>query len=188
MEGRPLEERELIQRAKSGDRAAYSALVKMHQEVAFRTAYVVTGGADDAEDAAQEAFLKAYRALPRFRGEAAFRPWLLAIVVNEARNRLRSAARRGGLSIRVASGGGPGDEAPSPEAAAISAEESAHVLDAVNNLEPNDRLVIALRYWMDQSEKEMAEILKCRPGTVKSRLSRATAKLRRLMSEEAADA
>lgn len=188
MEGRPLEERELIQRAKSGDQAAYSALVKMHQGVAFRTAYVVTGGADDAEDAAQEAFLKAYRALPRFRDEAAFRPWLLAIVVNEARNRLRSAARRGGLSIRVASGSGPGDEAPSPEAAAISAEESAHVLDAVNKLEPNDRLVIALRYWMEQSEKEMAEILKCRPGTVKSRLSRATAKLRRLMSEEAADA
>ncbi|MGI8774644.1 MAG: RNA polymerase sigma factor [Actinomycetota bacterium] len=190
MEGRPLEEGELIERAKSGDSAAYSALVKMHQDVAFRTAYVVAGTTGDAEDAAQEAFLKAYRALGRFREGASFRPWLLAIVVNEARNRLRSAARREGLQLRasVTSGRGPGDEAPSPEAAAITAEERASVLAAVNELEPNDRLVIALRYWMELTEKEMSEILRCRPGTVKSRLARATARLRARMSEEVADA
>jgi RNA polymerase sigma-70 factor (ECF subfamily) len=188
VEGRPLEERELIARAKAGDVSAYSAIVRMHQDAAFRTAYVVAGRVDDAEDAAQEAFVKAHASLGRFRGDSPFRPWLLTIVANEARNRIRSAARRADLTLRVVAGGGPGDATPSPEAAAVAAEEAANVVAAVNRLGPEDRLVIALRYFEELGEKEMAVVLGCRPGTVKSRLSRALARLRDVMHAEIADA
>ena len=82
MEGRPLDELELVERAKKGDTRAYEVLVKRYQGIAQRTAYVVTGDAGDAEDAAQSAFIKAYHAPGRFRSNAAFRPWLLKIVAN----------------------------------------------------------------------------------------------------------
>lgn len=187
MEGRPLEERELIARAKAGDLAAYSALVRMHQDAAFRTAYLIAGTTGDAEDAAQDAFLKAHAALGRFRDDASFRPWLLAIVANEARNRIRSSARRADLRLRAAAGGGPGDATPSPETAALAAEDAARVVAGVNSLAPEDRLVIALRYFEELGEREMAEVLGCRRGTVKSRLSRALGRLRATMDRELPD-
>ena len=80
---------------------AYEELVRRYRDVAVRTATIV-GGADDAEDAAQEAFVKAYAALGRFRAGSPFRPWLLRIVANEARNRRRSAGRRASLAVRAA--------------------------------------------------------------------------------------
>ena len=91
---RPPTEEELVERAKRGDDDAYEELVRAYQGIAFRTAYLVAGNAADAEDAAQEGFVKAHRALGRFRRGAPFRPWLLQIVANEARNRRRSAGRR----------------------------------------------------------------------------------------------
>ena len=72
--------------------------MRAHQEVAFRSAYLITGDASETEDASQEAFVKAYRALRRFRPDAPFRPWLLTIVANEARNRRKAASRRAGIS------------------------------------------------------------------------------------------
>jgi RNA polymerase sigma-70 factor (ECF subfamily) len=84
----------LVEAAKSGDVAAYEALLRMHQTVAYRTAFAITRSADDAEEVVQAAFLKAHRAVRRFRRDAAFRPWLLTIVANEARNRRRSGGRR----------------------------------------------------------------------------------------------
>src|ERR671931_775283 len=102
MGGRPLEEAELVHRAKRGDVGAYEELVRMHQDLAARTAYVITGQAADAQDAVQEALMKAYRALGRFREDAPFRPWLFRIVANEARNRRRSAGRHARLALRLA--------------------------------------------------------------------------------------
>src|SRR5215210_6248957 len=87
-------EAELIARAKRGDAAAYEELVRTYQGIAFRTAWLVAGNAADAEEAAQDGFVKAYRALWRFRSGAPFKPWLLQIVTNEARNRRRAAGRR----------------------------------------------------------------------------------------------
>ena len=101
VEGRPTEDAEAIARARGGDVAAYEELVRRYQDVALRTAYLVCPETD-ADDAVQEAFLKAYAALPRFREGAPFRPWLLRIVANEARNRRRSAGRRTGLALRAA--------------------------------------------------------------------------------------
>ena len=93
---RPPTEDELVERARGGDAAAFAALVRDHEEIAFRTAYLIARNAADAEDAAQVGLTKAWRALPRFRRGAPFRPWLLAIVANEARNRRRAAGRREG--------------------------------------------------------------------------------------------
>jgi DNA-directed RNA polymerase specialized sigma24 family protein len=86
-------EAELIARAKRGDAAAYEELVHTYQGIAFRTAWLVAGNAADAEEAAQDGFVKAYRALWRFRAGAPFKPWLLRIVTNEAHNRRRTAGR-----------------------------------------------------------------------------------------------
>ena len=89
-------------RARRGDARAFESLVEEHQAIAFRTAYLITGSAADAEEAAQEAFVRAWLALRRFRRGAEFRPWLLAIVANEARNRVRNRRRREGLAERAA--------------------------------------------------------------------------------------
>jgi RNA polymerase sigma-70 factor (ECF subfamily) len=188
VEGRPLEESELVERARRGDAGAFEALVRRHQEIAFRTAYLILADASDAEDAAQEAFVKAYAALPRFRAGAPFRPWLLQIVANEARNRRKAAGRRARLALRAAEDRPPDDAAPSPERAALAAEERAVLLDALNQLRPEDRLTIAYRYFFDLSEAEMAHALGCARGTVKSRLSRSLDRLRALLGPGATGA
>ena len=181
MVGRPLEDRELVERAKRGDLGAYEELVQRYQGIAFRTAYVVTGSAADADEAAQDGFLKGYRALGRFRSGAPFRPWLLEIVGNEARNRRRSAGRRERLALRAAADRPSGDAAPSPEATLVATERRGELLAAVNDLREEDRLVIGCRYFLDLSEEETAAALGWPRGTVKSRLSRALDRLRERM-------
>ncbi len=116
MEGRPLEDAELIERAKDGDVGAYEELVRRHQRIALRVAYLATRGAPEVEDVVQEAFVKAFLALDRFRAGAPFRPWLLRIVANEASNIRRAAGRRANLALRLAAAEGrpPDDAAPSP--------------------------------------------------------------------------
>ena len=178
MVDRPLDEAALIDRTKRGDADAYETLVHTYQGLAFRTAYVISGSAADAEEAAQDAFVKAYRAIGRFRTGEPFRPWLLRIVANEARNRRRSAGRRAQLALRVAGEQGSGGAVPSPEGSAVAGEGRAELLAAVNALEDEHRLVIACRYFLDLSEQETAAALGVRPGTVKSRLSRALDRLR----------
>ena len=185
MEGRPEDDSELFARAQRGDTAAYEEIVRRYQQLAFRTAYVITGSAAEAEDAAQDGFVKAFRALDSFRTGASPRPWLLRIVANEARNRVRSTQRRLGLELRLAEGFRPGDAAPSPEAASVAAEDRARLLGLVNALGEEDRLVIATRYFLELSSEEAAAALRIPEGTVKSRLSRALARLRARYEEAA---
>ena len=182
--GRPLPDAELVARAKRGDAAAYEELVRRHQAIAFRTAYLVAGNDADAQEAAQDAFVKAYRALGRFRRGAPFRPWLLQIVANEARNRRRSAGRRQGLVLRAVADAAPGDAAPSPEAALVSAERREELMAALERLGDDHRLVLSYRYLLELSEEETAAALGVRRGTVKSRLARALERLRAELSEE----
>lgn len=178
MEGRPLDDNEFVARARSGDVRAYEDLVRRHQDVAFRVAVLITGNSADAEDAAQEAMVKAYYALGRFRMDAPFKPWLLRIVANEARNRRRSAGRRDQLAVTVSGERSSGDAAPSPEETALEHEQRTALVAALNRLKESDRLVVACRYLMELSEAETAAALGWRAGTVKSRLSRALARLR----------
>ena len=174
---RPLED-ELIERAKRGDASAYEALVRAHQGIAFRTAFLIARDPSDAEEAAQDGFVKAYRALGRFRRGAPFRPWLLQIVANEARNRRRSAGRRANLALRLADQARPGDAVPSPEAELLSSDRRAELLAAVEALREEERLVVSCRFFLGLSEDETAQTLGLKLGTVKSRTSRALAQLR----------
>ena len=178
MVGRPLPDAELVSRARRGEAPAYEELVRRHAQIAFRTACLITGSAADAEEAAQDGFVKAHRALGRFRAGAPFRPWLLQIVANEARNRRRSTGRRAALTLRAAQESPSESAAPPPERALLADEERATLLGALESLEERDRLVIACRYLLELSEAETAAALGCRPGTVKSRLARALERLR----------
>jgi RNA polymerase sigma factor (sigma-70 family) len=183
VEGRPPDEDHLVERARRGDARAYEELVKTNQGIAFRTAYLIAGSAEEAQDAAQVAFVKAYRALGRFRRGAPFRPWLLRIVANEARNRRRAAGRRASLALRLAVDETSGGAAPSPEGDLLESERRRALVDALGRLREEDQLVVACRYLLDLSEEDTAETLGWRRGTVKSRLSRALARLRTELEE-----
>jgi len=183
--GRPPEtEAVLVARARAGDADAFADLVRTHQQLAFRTAWLIAGSTADAEDAAQEGFVKAWRALPRFREGSPFRPWLLAIVANEARNRRRSAGRREGLALRAAVAAAGAPAPATPEASALAGEDRGRLLDALERLGERDREVLLARYVLELGEAEAAAALGCRRGTVKSRTSRALERLRAILEEE----
>jgi RNA polymerase sigma-70 factor (ECF subfamily) len=164
--------------------------VRRYQDVALRTAHLVCPEAD-ADDAVQDAFLKAYAALPRFRDGAPFRPWVLRIVANEARNRRRSAVRREGLALRAMAEdptGRPDAASPSPEDQVMASEARAELLAALRTLGDDDREVLGARFFLDLSEAETAETLGIPRGTVKSRTSRALGRLRAAMADGAGGA
>jgi RNA polymerase sigma-70 factor (ECF subfamily) len=172
---RALTEGELVALAQAGDGDAYASLVRTHQDVAFRTAMLITQDAAEAEEAAQDGFVKAWRALERFRTGEPLRPWLLTIVANEARNRRRSAGRRSALALRAVV---PDREDRSAEAQVIASESRGALLEALSRLRPDDRLVLGCRYLLELSEAETAAALGVPAGTVKSRTARALARLR----------
>jgi RNA polymerase sigma factor (sigma-70 family) len=183
--GRPPDsEAALVERARDGDAVAYGSLVRAHQDIAFRVACLAGGSASEAEEAAQEGFVKAWRALPRFRAGAPFRPWLLAIVANEARNRRRAAGRRAGLALRAAELAERDPGAPSPETQLLTTMRRDALLAALGELDERDRSVLTCRYLLELSEEETAAALGCRRGTVKSRTSRALARLRERVGAE----
>ncbi len=193
--GRNLDHRsdsELVALAKRGETTAYEELVRRYQVLAFRTAYLITGDASEAEDAAQTAFVKAWSALDRFEiaprsfrrlsndeelPEPSFRPWLLTIVANEARNRRRSAMRHPTVELDDALDH-TGSDPESPESIAEANERRETLVAALNQLSDSDRQVISMRYVLDLSEQEMANALGVPRGTVKSRLSRALQRTR----------
>ena len=152
--------------------------MRHYQESAFRAAFLVLRDAAEAEDAAQEAMVKAYNALHRFR-TGALRPWLLKIVMNEALNRHKSRRRRAAMAERWAA------SAPAStwtlDEAVISRERARLLQAALEALREQERTIIYLRYFLMLPEKELAEYLGCAPGTVKSRLHRALGKLREVV-------
>jgi RNA polymerase sigma factor (sigma-70 family) len=179
----PGDDSALVDRAREGDVDAYAALLAAHRDAARRLAAMV-GGAGDADEVAQDAFVKAWYGLPSFRGGAAFRPWLLRIVVNEARNRRRAAGRRAGHELRFAADRAmqAGETAPSPEAAVLVTESRRSVLAALDALPDRQRDVVACRHLLGLSEQETAAVLGLAPGTVKSRTSRALRRMQRTLA------
>lgn len=175
-----MNELELISRARQGNEPAWEALVRDHQEAIFRLAYLLLGNADDAEDVAQETFVRAFRALGRFDLERPLRPWLLRIAANVARNRRRSLGRYFQALQRMV------QTAPKSTAFEWSERQwEAHTLwQAVRRLSAADQQIIYLRYFLDLSEAETAEALQVATGTVKSRLHRALSRLRVVVNRE----
>ena len=170
---------------------AYASLVRAYQPIAIRVAHVICGGPSDAEDAVQDAFVKAHRALGGHREGTPFRPWVLAIVANEARNRRRSSGRRTHYELAMVDDRASGEAAPSPEAAVLANEARRQLLAAVSALPNRQRDVVACRYLLALSEAETAVVLGLAGGTVKSRLARGLGRLRTMLTdvstEEAVD-
>lgn len=174
-----------MRRAQGGDAGAYGDLVARHRPAALRVATVVLGSADGADDVVQQATESAWRSFESFDGARPFRPWFLKIVANSARNDRRARGRRAHLEVRAAHAG-MAQEAVTPEDAAVSDVDRQRVVAALNQLDSDDRLVIALRWFEQLTEAEMVEMLEVPAGTVKSRLSRAMGRLRAVLEAEGA--
>lgn len=160
---------------------AFGVLVMRYRRPALRVAYTLVG--DEAEDVVQDAMVKAYRKLGGFRPGGPFRAWLMRIVVNESSNRRRAAGRRAGLVLRVVHDRPSAHVGPSPEDAAVAREQRETLATAIAQLPERDRTVIALKWFAQMSEAEMATALGCAAGTVKSRVSRALDRLRSSLPE-----
>ncbi len=175
-----MSEAELIARVRDGDDAAWETLTRQHQEAIFRLAYLILGDPADADDAAQEAFIRAFRALDRFDISRALRPWLLSITANLARNRLRSFGRYLAALQRFVRAD------PDSIAATVDDDpgENRLVWQAVRRLGEADREVVYLRYFSGLSEAETAETLGVAIGTVKSRTHRALERLRTVIEKD----
>jgi RNA polymerase sigma factor (sigma-70 family) len=176
----PTSDAELVDRARTGDVDAFTTLVGRYRRPAVRLAYGITG--NEAEDAVQDAFVKAFRKLSTFRADSAFRPWLFTIVANEARNRRRSLTRRATLELRVRQQ--PVATGAASDTLAIDHEQRRSLVAAVTDLPDRYREVVALRFFAGLSESETAQVLSCPLGTVKSRLFRALETLRTTLGEE----
>ena len=174
---------ELARRAAGGDEDAFAQLVGLHEKKVYGLALRMCGNPEDAADAAQEAFLAAWKGLPRFRGEAGFSTWLYRLTSNAAIDHLRRVKRqRGGVSL---DGGGPGldavDDAPSPQAQAEETELREAVAEGLSMLSEDHRQALLLRELRGLSYEEIASELRVDLGTVKSRISRARGSLRKIL-------
>lgn len=177
----PFDEPELIRRARQGESPAWTALMRQHQEPIFRYAYLLTGDAAEAEDIAQETFIRAYRALERFDSQRPMRPWLLRIAANLASNRRRSLGRYFAALQRTFQQERPTQQGV--EEQSRQANQAHEVWEAVRQLKPSDAQVIYLRYFLELSVDETAQALNVPAGTVKSRLHRASERLRQVIEQ-----
>lgn len=179
---------EVLARARAGDEAAFEALVSQHESAVYQLAWRMLRDREEALDAVQETFLRVFRALGSFRGEATLRTWVYGIALNVCRNRLQSAevrarARRESLVTSDPDGGEERerpipDPLPGPEAAAYGGELRRALELALGRLSPEHREIIVLREVQGLEYAEVAAVLGCAQGTVKSRLARARAALR----------
>lgn len=166
----------LISRARNGDREAFGALVEQYRDNVYRLAYRMCGNEYDADEAAQEAFVAAWRALPNFRGDAKFSTWLYRLTTNAAIDVMRREKRHqtvgDGEMMEVA------DDADSPQETVERTEQQEAVQRALATLSEEYREVLLLRYMEELDYAEIAEVLKLPSGTVKSRINRAKAALK----------
>jgi len=175
-------EADLVERARAGDETAWETLMRLHQEAAFRLAYLILGDAHEAEDAVQEAFVRAYRSLRRYDSSRPFRPWLLSIAANQARNRQRAFGRYMAALFRW---GQSEEESVSDSDSELQRRWEAQALwQAVRRLKPESQDVIYLRHFLQLSEYEASEALGVPQGTVKSRLHRALEALRSVIEKD----
>ena len=177
---RAIDDAEAVVRSRDGDLDAYAALVARYTLRAHRAAFLL-GAGEEADDVVQEAFVKAFRHLPRFRVGEPFGPWLLRIVTNETRNLTRSRRRRAALALRLSAVESGATTVAGPVHEVLTAERHTRLVAAVNTLPDKERQVLVCRYFLDLSEAETAQVLGWPLGSVKSRASRALNRLRGLV-------
>ena len=170
---------ELVERARGGDAAAFGELVERHQLAAVRAAMAVLGNADEAREAAQDAFVLAFRRLASFRGDASFKTWLLTIAWHQAINRRRGVAQR--VKRLVGLDDTTERRAPdtdSQEHRLVAAEHAAHIKRIVRSLPPRYREALMLAATRECTFEDMARIVGVASGTLKWRVNRARTMLR----------
>jgi RNA polymerase sigma-70 factor (ECF subfamily) len=179
---------EWVRAAAEGDQIAFGQLVEHYQRAVFNLTYRMLGDAQEAEDASQEAFLRAYANLARYDSERSFKTWLLSIASNHCIDLLRKR-RLIWLSIDEDEGLDPYpalvSPEPTPEDTYVAGERSAEIQTLMAQLPPDYRAVVVLRYWYDMSYTEIAESMGTTESAIKSRLFRARQALARLMEPEA---
>lgn len=178
-----MNETELIQKACQGDQAAWSALLKMHELAVYRLAYLLLADADEAADTTQDVFVRTFRTLERLDPTLPLRPWLLRVTKNLARNRHRDVKRYLAALARWWSQSLEPVE-PAPGDLFQQQWEARTLWLATRRLKRTDQEIIYLRYFLELSVSETADIAGIAPGTVKSRLSRALGRLRRVIERD----
>jgi RNA polymerase sigma factor (sigma-70 family) len=185
------EEIQLIADAQRGDVEAFNALVHLYERRVYGLCYRMVGDTDSAADVSQEVFLAAYKHLPRFRGTQ-FRAWLLRIAANACYDVLRSRKRRNTVSLdalrapdELRAGFDPPDNGEPPESRALRHELGAALAQCLEQLPPEQRIVVVLSDIEGLAYDEIAQATGMQLGTVKSRLSRARARLRDMLRNNA---
>ena len=182
----------LVEACRNGDASAFDELVRRYKDRLYNVVYRFVGNHEDALDVCQEAFVRAYRSLDAYRGEAQVYTWLYSIAANLARNRVRDGHRKGrdqGVSLEAVAAGAPGVLAEAtanednPRAAAMTHELEDTLRQCLDELPDHCRMAFVLRTYEDLSYHEIAEVLGCPPGTVKSRLNQARRMLRDRLKE-----
>ena len=185
-----MNETEQVTRAQGGDEMAWRALIRQHQDAVFRLAYLLLHDEDDAADVTQETFIRALRGLDRFDTTRPLRPWLLEIARNQCYNWSRALRRRWAAWQRWGAAEPTRAIAPStidPNEQVVQQATATRLWQAVRRLPERDQEVIYLRCFLELSGGETAQVLKIAPGTVKSRLSRAMARLRGIITQDFPD-
>lgn len=175
------DQEKIIARARRGDADAFEQLVVAYRDQVFRLALRMCGSEADADEVAQEAFLSAWKALPNFRGESQFSTWLYQLTTHAAIDLMRREKRQ--IAAADITEVSAADPAPSPQQQAEQSEQREIVRDAILQLAPEQREVVVLRFMEELSYEEIGAVLKLPPGTVKSRLNRAKAQLKEILSK-----
>lgn len=173
-----------LEQCREGDSLAIERLVRTYQGDVYGLALSILDDPDEADDATQEVFLSALRALESFRGHAAFKTWLFSITINVCRNRLGRSKSRGRLQRILQNLFPQGQERVHLEKEAVQNESDAALWHAVQTLDEKHRIPIILRYYHDLPVADIAEMLGIPSGTVHSRLNHAREQLRMLLKEE----
>ncbi|MBN1848702.1 MAG: sigma-70 family RNA polymerase sigma factor [Deltaproteobacteria bacterium] len=186
-----MEDIDLINAFKAGDKTAFDALVIRHKDMVFNLCYRFLGDLQDANDAAQDVFIKAFKALKRFRFESSFSTWIYRIGVNTCKNKVKSAEHRYREQTTSLDNPGPGrdgdppmemaDESPSPTVALESKERSMIIQKAIHSLPKGKKKMIILRDMEGLSYDEIMNITGFNLGTVKSKIARARSDLRGML-------
>jgi RNA polymerase sigma-70 factor (ECF subfamily) len=177
------QEPEWLAQAQKGNAEAFSNLVETYQRPVFNLCYRMLGDPAEAEDASQEAFLRAFNGMQRYDRQRPFSTWLLSIAAHYCIDQIRRR-RVTILSMDATPEMDPPDLAPGPEASVSMSEEQRRVQRLLNTLNPQDRAAVVMLYWYDMSYEEIASALSLTVSAVKSRLHRARLELAQNWSEQ----
>jgi len=174
---------ELVRKSQLGEKDAFEQLVIRHQDLVFSLAYKLTGNREMANDVAQEAFIRAWKAIEKFRGDSTFSTWIYRITVNTAWTLRKKARKHNTLNIEDTYEPIVIDEKKDPELVAINSDLSSVLINALDKIPIEQRIIVELKNIEGRSHKEIADYLDISVTAAKVRLHRAHQKLRQILEE-----